>query len=105
MTARSPAAPRDLLNVAEVMVLLGISRSAAYRLAGEIPTYKLPGVGLRFRRRDVEAFVERHRGDPAARTADLRRLGTPAAGQANDDQEVPGVPGLTRRELRRQAGI
>lgn len=61
MTSTTPAmrVPDDLLDAAEVARLLSISRTAVYRYAAErrLPHYRLPA-GLRFLRRDVDAFLQ-----------------------------------------------
>lgn len=94
---------REVLTVDEVAALLGISRSAAYRLRRHVPSYRLPGVGLRFARADIEAWIAAHRRDPAAAiAAPARRRGTRVA-SARDDDDEEVLPGLTRRQLREQA--
>jgi hypothetical protein len=99
-----PAEP-ELLSAADLADLLGIAVSSAYRLARVIPSYKLPGVGLRFHRADVEAFTQAHRRDPAVGArpqCPARGVGMRLA-TADDDEEV--LPGLTRRVLKEQAGF
>jgi excisionase family DNA binding protein len=52
----------DLLNVRELSSLLRISNTGVYRLveSRKIPFYRLPR-GLRFDRKDVEAFLSQLR--------------------------------------------
>ena len=51
----------DLLTIDEVCTLLRVKRSYIYRLTSrnEIPYYKISG--LKFKRSDIEAWVERNR--------------------------------------------
>ena len=93
----------ELLTVAQLAEFFGVSRSAAYRLARRLRSYRVPGVGLRFRRSDAEAFLEAHgRGPLEAVTVTAppaRCLGMPVVHQPNDlNAEV--APGMTRGELR-----
>jgi excisionase family DNA binding protein len=64
--------PERLISVAEAARLIGISESAAYRLAaaGALPgQVKLPGFHMRVRARVLEAWLEgstpAHGDDPA----------------------------------------
>lgn len=94
----------DLLTVDDLAAALQISRSAAYRLASRVPGARIPGVGLRFRRQDLEAFVEASKRrtvpPPKPKRPGLRH-GMRVAG--DDDVEI--LPGLTRRQLREKAGF
>ena len=56
----APNAP-DILTLAELAALLRVSRTTAYRLieTRAIAVYKI-GRALRFRRRDVEAYLQRN---------------------------------------------
>jgi excisionase family DNA binding protein len=63
--ARGSAAPPEqadsLLRVPEVAALLSISRAQCYRMAqlGHLQSVRM-GKTVRFRRRDVEAFLRQH---------------------------------------------
>ena len=48
----------DLLTVAQVEELTGLSRSTIYRRrkAGTLPCHRMDGWGVRFKRSDVEAY-------------------------------------------------
>jgi excisionase family DNA binding protein len=61
MTHKKTAYPA-LLTVNEVASLLGISRPSVYRLrgSGQLASYRV-GERLRFRRADIEAYLERNR--------------------------------------------
>lgn len=92
----------ELLTVAQLAEFFGVSRSAAYRLSRRLRSYRAPGVGLRFRRSDAEAYLEAHGRDPGAAVHPIRRRGTRVA-SAGDDLDAEVLPGLTRRQLREQA--
>jgi len=73
----------DWLNEAEAAELIGISPVTLYRRRCEAqqqneadegrlcpPFYDYPGTrGVRYRKRDILAFLERHRHDPAQEVA------------------------------------
>lgn len=54
--------PADLLTIAEVARLLGISRGSVYSLMrnGELSPIRV-GQRARFEPRDIRAFIDRHR--------------------------------------------
>lgn len=54
---RLPHGERRWLSVRDVVTEYGLSGTAAYRLKTSIPFSKVRGVGLRFRRNDVEAYL------------------------------------------------
>ena len=61
---RSPIGAEPLLTAADVAALLRISRAAVYQLrrkADELPCYEVGGA-LRWRRADVERWLEGRRG-------------------------------------------
>lgn len=64
---RALRAPDDLMVVDDVAALLMVSRAAVYRLVAKhrLPFYRLPG-GLRFKSRDVDAYLESRRVDAKA---------------------------------------
>lgn len=96
------ASADDPLDAETAAALLGICVDSAYKLVRKIPSYNVPGVGVRFRRSDVMAYLyrEQHRRDPKHRPArpraGTRRASAPA-------EEV--VPGLTSDELKQKAGF
>lgn len=47
---------RQLLSVADIVAIYGVSRSFAYALKAKIPHYRF--AGLKFRRCDLEKFLE-----------------------------------------------
>lgn len=53
----------DILTLKEVAVYLKLTEKTAYRLAaeGKIPGFKVGG-GWRFKREDIEAWIERQKG-------------------------------------------
>ncbi|WP_437301192.1 helix-turn-helix domain-containing protein [Sorangium sp. So ce426] len=73
-----------VLDASGAAALLGVSKETANRMArkGEIPAVKLgPRLGWRFRRSDVEAYLEAKRRRPAALAAnDAEGPPTDAAG-------------------------
>lgn len=91
-----------LLTVQQLADLLGIVRSSAYRLVRHLPVYRVPGVGVRLRRSDVEAWLASHRRNHVGTTPRSHRRGTPVA-SARDDDDAEVLPGLTRRQLKEQA--
>ena len=72
-----------LVTIEEVACLIGVPKSFVYRRtarghADPIPHYRLGG-HLRFKLKDVEAWIENHRADQPVRTALVaatRRRGT-----------------------------
>ena len=73
----------DLLDVTALVVATGIPLGtwACWRARGEGPAYLKLGRLIRYRRRDVEMWLERHRVEPqpaddlAAARAELRERG------------------------------
>ena len=65
----------SLLTVAEVSRILNCHRQTTYRLlnrrSDRLPHYKLPGIGIRFSRSDVLAWLEAGKRDlkPSGRKA------------------------------------
>lgn len=95
--------PRDLLTVDDLAQRFGISRSAAYRLARVIPSYRIPGVGLRFQLADVEAYIEEHRRRPEVGGHDRAR-GRVGMRRARSRRVVEVAPGLTSEQLKKITG-
>lgn len=93
----------EWLTVHDLADRFGISRSAAYRLSQRLPSYRLPGIGVRFKLSDVEAFEGQFRREPVAGRGSgaARRIGMRVA--SDDDQVV--IDGLTRRQLKEKAGF
>ena len=58
-----------LLSAKQVAALLGTRQNTVYELAssGRLPSFRIPGVGRRFRRDEIEDWLESHRerGEPA----------------------------------------
>lgn len=52
-----------LLTAKQLAEILGTRQNTVYDLAarGDLPSFKLPGVGRRFRETDVERWLDRHR--------------------------------------------
>jgi hypothetical protein len=48
----------ELLTVRDVMAFCHVGRTTAYGIMASIPRVRIPG-GLRVRRRDLDAYVER----------------------------------------------
>lgn len=53
----------DILTLKEVALYLKLTEKTAYRLAaeGKLPGFKVGG-GWRFKREDIEAWIERQKG-------------------------------------------
>jgi len=56
----------DLIKLSEVSRLLSCSRSSIYDLVGRraIPFFRMPGVGVRFSRDEIEAWAAQHHSEP-----------------------------------------
>ncbi len=91
------------LNIQQVTDYLGISRAAAYRLVQRIRSFPAPGVGLRFLRDDIDAYVEGECRAPIATEFSPPAPPRFRIAETGDDEEV--LPGLTREELKRRAGF
>jgi len=93
----------DWLTTEQVMTYLGISRSGVERIKKAVPWRKAPGVGVRFKRSDIDRYLEDYRIDPPEQTPThpIRDRGTPIA--KGDGVEV--LPGITRQMLKEQAGF
>ena len=97
--------PHPLLTVAQVAAWLQCSESSVYDLARQrkLRSHKIPGVGVRFRPEDVEVYVDvcaRQLAEASSTGTSNRPTGTRCA---KADDEV--APGLTRDELKKQAGV
>jgi len=103
MTPRTATIHTDWLTTEQVMTYLGISRSGVERIKKAVPWRKAPGVGVRFKRSDIDRYLEEYRIDPPELTPThpIRDRGTPIA--KGDDVEV--LPGVTRAQLKEQAGF
>lgn len=97
MSTAAPLHHREWLSAPELAEYLGISLSAAYRLAHDLGARRRKRVGLRVRR----ALVDQHVAPPPP-APPVGPAGTPPACPDRDDEEV--LPGLTRRQLRAAAG-
>jgi excisionase family DNA binding protein len=66
--SRCRGAGENLLTAKPLAELLGTRTNTVYDLAaaGQLPSFKIPGVGRRFRASDVEAWLDRH-AEPAKR--------------------------------------
>jgi excisionase family DNA binding protein len=53
----------NLLTAKQLAAILGTRTNTVYDLAaaGQLPSFKVPGVGRRFRVSDVERWLEQHR--------------------------------------------
>lgn len=94
---------REQLSIHEIVIIYGISRAAAYDLRRRIRSYRFYGV--RFRRAEVEAFLESTARPPEPLAESRIRAGMSLASlpTGGDDEEV--LPGLTRGELKKKAGF
>ena len=100
--------PDDPLDAETASAYLAIHADSQYSLA-DVPSYKIPGVGVRWRRGDLIAFCYRpeHRRDPAGKcqAKPKRDPGTkPARARRGDRDIVPGTDGETEDELKGKAG-
>ena len=105
------------LTVRAAADYLALSRDQMYRLLQVIPHTNAPGVGVRVDRRDLDAYMAKHRRRSAHDAAESgpviqksgksgkrrrkRRAGTPGA--CDPGTEV--FPGLTREDLRDKSGV
>lgn len=95
---------RELLSIPDLITIYGMSRSAAYRLGRVVPSHRLPGVGLRFARADIDAWLSDHRRVPCPPSSPRRKRmhGMQFASGSDDDEVV--FEGMTRRQLKEKAG-
>lgn len=99
LPGRQPA--REWLTMEQLAEYLDISASSAYRLAWKLGARRKPLVGLRVRRVEVDEYMA-PQVDGAPGSAPQPGL-TVACPSDDDDEEV--LPGLTRRQLKEQAGF
>lgn len=94
MADHQTADPLQLLTVAEVAALLHVSPKTLYAwvAAGKFPALKLNGA-LRFRRHEVEAFLQRHGVSVAGES---RHRPSPAR---VDDAVIRGIVRRVRRAV------
>lgn len=57
--------PSPLLTTKEVMRFLSVSRTTLWRMVkdGELPAFRIGG-DLRYKREDIDAYLERNKIDP-----------------------------------------
>lgn len=98
--------PDDPLDAETVAAMLGIHPDSAYRLKDLVLSFDVPGVGRRWRRGDVLAYLydPKHATQPAAtcQAKPKRARGTRPAKDPRGD-EIPGT-GMTADELRKDQG-
>ena len=100
------------MNIKQVAAYLAVSYSSAYRIAGDLlPSFKIPGVGLRVSEADLLKFIEKHRQRPLAEVVYEERAEVRARAsdrvkrrRAVDDDDEIVIDGMTRRELKEKAG-
>ena len=97
----------EALTAKQVAALLNCSLDAVYELrySGLLRSTKMPRVGVRFQRADIEEFWLAHTRRPDAKVTNSPELPRgPRAGRSRDgDEEV--IPGLSRAELKKIAGF
>lgn len=101
--------PDDPLDASTAAAMLGIHEDSAYKLAKLLPSYDAPGIGMRFRRADVLAYLYRpeHRRDPAGKCQG-RAEPAPGTKRAKPRERGPElVPGtdMTQEQLEKRSGI
>ena len=71
-TAPPPPDARRWLKVAETAAYLGVSLHHVYRMhrRGQLPSFKLPGLGVRIDRKALDAKIDSEKG-ARARAADV----------------------------------
>jgi excisionase family DNA binding protein len=88
MTEPNDGASLDLLTVADVCALFKVTKDWVYDEveAGRLPNVKLGRKHLRFRRRELESYLDEHlRRPPPGPAADQPRKTPPPGGRAASD--------------------
>ena len=84
---RAPASEPDWLTLGQAAKFLGVAQSTIRKWSdqGRVPAFYTPGGHRRYRRRDLEVFLERHDLAEVARALDVTVLLLHAEG----DERVP----------------
>lgn len=96
--------PNESLTVQQVAEILNCSIESVYDLRSRnlVASTKMPEVGVRFLRGDIEDYVAKHTRHPV-RTSRASKSRTRGRSSSRDQEEV--VPGITREELKRRVGF